>query len=81
MNSAWRIVSFRVISFLALALLAGAQPKQRDLKYEENRPAAPSVNIPRGYALIVGVANYKNLPSKSPSSISPNVTPTPSTPS
>jgi tetratricopeptide (TPR) repeat protein len=67
MNFAWRIASFA-----SLALLAAAQPKQaptqsksRDLKYEENRPAAAPVGIPRGYALIIGIANYKNLPAKS----------------
>jgi tetratricopeptide (TPR) repeat protein len=50
---------------LAVAALAQAQnqPKQRDLKYEEaNTPAAPSVAIPRSYALIVGVAKYPKLP-------------------
>ncbi len=37
----------------------------RDLKYEENTPANAAVSVPRGYALIVGIANYKNLPAKS----------------
>src|SRR4029079_8530103 len=69
MNFAWRIASL-----LSLALVVGAQTKQaqpqnqtksRDLKYEENRPEAPSVNLPRGYALIIGVAAYQNLPAKS----------------
>ena len=67
MNSVWRIAS---LLSLAVCMLA-QQPKQdqkkgRDLKYEENNTApAPSVAVPRGYALIVGIANYKNLPSKS----------------
>jgi len=67
MNSVWRIAS--LLAF-ATCLLAQApkqdQKKGRDLKYEENNTApAPSVTVPRGYALIVGIANYKNLPSKS----------------
>jgi len=44
---------------------APAQNKQRDLTYEEERPAAPAVTVPRGYALIVGVSNYQKLPAKS----------------
>lgn len=42
------------------------QPRQRDLKYEKDDPAVtkPPVGIPRGYALVIGIANYKNLPSK-----------------
>ncbi len=68
MNSVWRIASLVAV---AACTLAQQQPKQdqkkgRDLKYEENNTApAPSVAVPRGYALIVGIANYKNLPSKS----------------
>src|SRR5258708_4385482 len=66
MNSVWRIAS---LVFLATGLVAqqkGQAPaKARDLKYEENNTApAPSVDVPRGYALIVAVANYKNLPAK-----------------
>src|SRR6202049_451634 len=64
MNSFWRIVSVT-----CAALLAVAQPQppdkgnQRDLKYEENNTAAtPAVAVPRGYALIIGIGNYKNLP-------------------
>ena len=66
MNSVWRIASFVV----AALCVFGQQSKQnqtkgRDLKYEENNTApAPSVAVPRGYALIVGIASYKNLPSK-----------------
>src|ERR1700680_430938 len=40
------------------------QQKSRDLKYEEDRPAQAPVAIPRGYALVVGIAKYKNLPAK-----------------
>ena len=71
MNSVWRIASLLAIAACATAQQAQQQPKQdqkksRDLKYEENNTApAPSVAVPRGYALIVGIANYKNLPSKS----------------
>src|SRR5579863_8176693 len=58
--------AYRIASFLALAAFAhGQAPKQRDLKYEENTPANASVSVPRGYALIVGISNYRNLPAKS----------------
>src|SRR6266550_7013699 len=57
MSFAWRIASI-----FAIALTAFGQTKSRDLKYEENRPAVTPATIPRGYALIVGVAGYKNLP-------------------
>src|SRR5580700_12281180 len=57
MNFAWLIAS--------LALFAQPpQQKSRDLKYEEDRPAQAPVTIPRGYALVVGIATYKNLPAK-----------------
>ena len=57
---------------IAAAFLCGAQQKkERDLKYEKGAPTAPKpvadtavVLPPRGYALVVGVANYKNLPEK-----------------
>src|SRR5581483_8435604 len=50
----------------ALPLMAQQPPRQRDLKYEKDEPAVtkPRVSIPRGYALVVGISNYKNLPSK-----------------
>lgn len=43
--------------------------QQRDLKYEtgaepEKSPASVAVAIPRSYALVVGIANYKNLAAK-----------------
>ena len=50
---------------LACAVLCIAQQKPRDLKYEEDHPPTPAVSIPRGYALVVGIAKYKNLPAKS----------------
>lgn len=59
---------------LTLAALAFAQTKpsatpqdkkQRDLKYEESGDEkAPSVAIPRSYALVVGIAKYQKLPDK-----------------
>src|SRR6202521_4336776 len=63
---------WRIASLAAVALLAPAQPQsqdkgkqQRDLKYEENNTAAtPAVTVPRGYALIIGIGNYKNLPAR-----------------
>jgi tetratricopeptide (TPR) repeat protein len=57
MNFAWLIVS----------LTLAAQPpqqKSRDLKYEEDRPVQAAASIPRGYALVIGIAKYKNLPAK-----------------
>jgi tetratricopeptide (TPR) repeat protein/uncharacterized caspase-like protein len=65
----------RVIAALSLALglALGAQQapqKQRDLKIEKDEapPPAPKkagpVQIPRSYALVVGVAKYQNLPDK-----------------
>src|SRR5580698_5101412 len=57
MNFAWLIASIAL-------LLQPPQQKSRDLKYEEDRPAQAPVTIPRGYALVVGIATYKNLPAK-----------------
>ena len=59
--------AYRIASFALLAAVAAAQPKpnSRDLKYEENTPANASVSVPRGYALVVGISSYKNLPAKS----------------
>jgi tetratricopeptide (TPR) repeat protein len=54
-------------ALLLVAALCPAQPpqqKSRDLKYEEDRPITAPVAIPRGYALVVGIAKYKNLPAK-----------------
>ena len=63
MSFAWRIASFLTIALVAAAQSKSAQQsKSRDLKYEEDRPAVTPTTIPRGYALIVGVAGYKNLP-------------------
>ncbi len=59
--------------FLLAAVASAAHPQapagqtQRDLRIEKETPAAPPAEapaIPRGYALIVGVANYGNLPAK-----------------
>src|SRR5579872_7514692 len=72
MSSIWR--TNRWVWALALAQLAAAQQpapqpadkQQRDLRIEKD--AAPSasqpqpVHIPRSYALVVGIANYQNLP-------------------
>ncbi len=48
------------------ALLGFAQQAQRDLKVEKDvtpvAPAKPAVQIPRSYALVIGIAKYKNLP-------------------
>src|SRR5882724_3077211 len=63
MSFVWRISS----AFCLLSVLSAQpqqQPRARDLKYEEDKPAAPPVAIPRSYALVVGISNYKNLPAK-----------------
>jgi hypothetical protein len=69
MSCVWRIGSLLPGLFAIGMCLLGqppAQTKARDLKYEENNTVpTPTVAVPRGYALIVGVGNYKNLPAKS----------------
>ncbi len=54
---------------IAFALAAGAlwgQQQQRDLRVEKEGAAATAgVAVPRSYALIVGVSEYKNLPDRS----------------
>jgi len=78
MNSVWRIVNLTAIGLVSVLAAAQNRPagkntppqgnapaQTRDLKYEEaNTTPAPSVAVPRGYALIIGVANYKKLPAK-----------------
>ncbi len=56
------------VALLAACLFAQQPPpgKGRDLKYEKDEPVtvktpAGQVTIPRSYALVVGVAQYKNL--------------------
>ena len=64
--------SLGILAALAAALAAQAPPpeqkQQRDLKYESGppptKPAQPGVTIPRSYALVLGIANYKNLAAK-----------------
>src|SRR3954451_19175965 len=63
MNFAWRISSLLVLASVERA--QAPQPRQRDLKYEEDAPINASAAIPRSYALIVGVAKYANLPRES----------------
>jgi tetratricopeptide (TPR) repeat protein len=62
-------MSRRVLSWLigALAATAAAQKpatqQQRDLRIEKDiETAPPAPSIPRSYALVVGIANYQNLP-------------------
>ena len=57
MNFVWRIASIFCIA--GYASPQAPPSKSRDLKYEENRPAAPSATIPRGYALVVGVGEVQ----------------------
>ena len=55
----------RCLCFALLAPLWAQQPaQQRDLKIEKDVPVAAQpapVTIPRSYALVVGIATYKNL--------------------
>ena len=65
-----RIFALLILAAAALAQTPAQPPKQqRDLKFESEvtRPpeadaAAKPVTIPRSYALVIGVANYANLP-------------------
>jgi len=64
------LAPFAAFGAILLAQTAAQPPKQqRDLKFESEakkeapKPAAAGpVTIPRSYALIMGVANYRNLP-------------------
>jgi tetratricopeptide (TPR) repeat protein len=54
---------------LCAAALLAQPPKKRDLKYEKDEPVevntgGKQVTIPRGYALVVGVAKYPKLPAE-----------------
>jgi len=74
MSSNWRTSSWALA--LVLAPLAAAQQpapqagdkQQRDLRIEKDAPPATvstqpqALHIPRSYALVVGIANYQNLP-------------------
>ena len=59
-----------ILSLAALSLFAQqGQKKERDLKFEKDpvvtEPVKPpgGKTIPRSYALVIGVGDYKNLPS------------------
>ena len=63
MNFAWRIASFLVMAVVAAGQSKSPNSRSRaisDMK-KIGRTVTPAT-IPRGYALIVGVAGYKNLP-------------------
>src|SRR5579872_12789 len=56
---------------IAVAGLLGAQtppkPQERDLRLHKDEPVAETsgkVEIPRSYALVIGISQYKNLPEK-----------------
>jgi len=63
MKHLWLLIS---VAAIAWAQTAQPQKKARDLKYEKDpepiTPASTGVSIPRSYALIIGVGDYKNLP-------------------
>jgi len=65
---------FSVFLLAALPLVAQENTQKRDLKIVPDgrppaqdliTPAGEPITIPRSYALVVGVADYKNLPDKS----------------
>jgi len=74
MSFIWRTSSWALafaLAQLAAAQRPAAQPadkQQRDLRIEKDAPPATvsaqpqPVHIPRSYALVVGIANYQNLP-------------------
>ena len=61
----------RVVLVVLASVTLGAQaaaptqppqaPQGRDLVLVPNKPVAPRAGVPRGYAVIVGVAQYQNL--------------------
>jgi tetratricopeptide (TPR) repeat protein len=68
MNSTWRISSWGSLLILLPALAQQpAATQQRDLRVEKDAGPvsipgqAQTVRIPRSYALVVGIANYRNL--------------------
>ncbi len=73
MTAMYRKILIAVLPFLLAAGPCGAgqqaQQNERDLRVEKDvprsEPAVPSiVHIPHSYALVVGIAKYKNLPPK-----------------
>ncbi|MCX6624026.1 MAG: caspase family protein, partial [Acidobacteria bacterium] len=55
------------VACLLATVLCAQQKQERDLKYEKDTPepsSAPKTAIPRSYALVVGIGQYKNLPEK-----------------
>jgi len=78
MSFGWRISEamrlsclFAILAVVATVAAAQTTPpekQQRDLKYESGappaQPAAAAVSIPRSYALVIGIANYKLLAAK-----------------
>ncbi len=56
-----------ILTCLFTVTLCAQQKRERDLKYEKDTPepvTAPKTAIPRSYALVVGISQYKNLPDK-----------------
>ncbi|MBI1899161.1 MAG: tetratricopeptide repeat protein [Acidobacteria bacterium] len=58
----------RLVVLVAAASCLAAQTRrqERDLRYEKDEPGrvtpAAKVSVPRGYALVVGIGEYRNLP-------------------
>jgi tetratricopeptide (TPR) repeat protein len=65
----WRIWVVLLLALLELSSAAGFQeqnpPSKRDLRLEsrlpETSPPTKPASIPRGYAVVIGIAKYKNL--------------------
>src|ERR1700749_4577844 len=57
-----------LLIFAAAIVWAQAQPSppktERDLKFDngQTKPPSAGVTVPRSYALVVGISQYKNLP-------------------
>lgn len=54
-------VTFMLLAALAWAQAPPPQETQRDLKLDKPTQVAP-VTVPRSYALVIGISQYKNLP-------------------
>lgn len=67
------LLTFYLLGTLGTTAVLGQQAKERDLRLEKDAPKAASsdnvsaptaVKVPRSYAVVVGIAQYKNLEPK-----------------